>query len=116
MKRKPMRRLVHERDHGVCTNCRLDTEVLQLRIIGLSTMERIEAMRMLESAGFNRGDTIMWQADHILALDEGGKDELDNITTLCIPCHKEKSSEQSSRGARRRRLIGRKRIPHDGMH
>ncbi len=116
MNRKTMRRRVYKRDRGVCVNCRLNTEKIHRRVTALPPQARMVAMMLLESKGFNRGDiSILWEADHILALDEGGKDVLDNLQTLCIPCHKEKSGEQSVRGARRRRLIGKKRIPNDEL-
>lgn len=39
-----------------------------------------------------------WQADHVVAVKEGGGlAELSNYQTLCTPCHEGKTNEQSSR-------------------
>lgn len=29
-----------------------------------------------------------WEADHIVPVVEGGDSNLENIRTLCIPCHR----------------------------
>jgi len=55
---------------------------------------RRERMR---AAGWNDGSA--WQHDHIRPLVEANGDiafwELDNIATLCTPCHKEKTAAES---------------------
>lgn len=38
------------------------------------------------------------EVDHILALENGGKDVPDNRQGLCLACHKEKSDEDNGRG------------------
>jgi hypothetical protein len=38
-----------------------------------------------------------WEADHIVEVREGGKNELSNFQTLCMPCHKEKTKETGQR-------------------
>lgn len=59
----------------------------------------------LESLGFrinkqqylrpsNRRMRSLWEANHIVAVVEGGADcGLDNLETLCLRCHKEKTNE-----------------------
>lgn len=50
-------------------------------------------------------------ADHIINRAEGGQDELDNLETLCIPCHGIKTAAERTRGWNRRQ--GRRRPrPH----
>ncbi|RPD90504.1 HNH endonuclease [Neisseria weixii] len=35
------------------------------------------------------------ECDHIVALADGGNDELSNLQTLCIDCHAEKSAKEN---------------------
>lgn len=41
------------------------------------------------------------EVDHVLALEDGGRDEYSNVQTLCHRCHVEKTTEENA--ARRRR-------------
>lgn len=36
-----------------------------------------------------RGRKSWWEADHIVAVVDGGDSDLDNIRTLCVGCHRE---------------------------
>lgn len=42
-----------------------------------------------------------WEADHILEWAEGGKTELENLQTLCVPCHKRKTAEYAARRSKK---------------
>ncbi|MAI81052.1 MAG: hypothetical protein CL917_19080 [Deltaproteobacteria bacterium] len=44
----------------------------------------------------------LWELDHILPLVDGGGHELENLQTLCTPCHKKKTAEEARRRAQRR--------------
>ena len=79
-RRSSLRAKVFARDRGVCCDCGRDTEAVRVK----------------------------WESEHELALDEGGRDELENLRTRCRPCHKEKTAEQAARKAKQRKLIGRK--------
>jgi 5-methylcytosine-specific restriction endonuclease McrA len=49
----------------------------------------------------------LWELDHIVPLIEGGSHDLVNLQTLCFPCHRSKSAEESrERAARRRSTTG----------
>jgi 5-methylcytosine-specific restriction endonuclease McrA len=52
-----------------------------------------------------------WEADHILELSFGGKDDLDNLQTLCRRHHRNKTSEAAPKRAKSDRL----RERHDLM-
>lgn len=70
--------------------------------------EAAEAIwKFLEAEGFKKY-LPYWEADHQLALDEGGCDELENVVTRCRPCHRGKTSEQATRKAFLRKLMGMK--------
>ena len=88
-----LRDQVFARDRGVCHLCQADTLAIysalkrargKARIAGLSLygMKSIAARRSL------------WDADHILPVAEGGGQcDLDNLRTLCLPCHREVTAQ-----------------------
>jgi 5-methylcytosine-specific restriction protein A len=87
-----LRDQVYARDQGVCALCEADTVAIYNalkrarganRAAGLSLygMATIEARRSL------------WDADHIRPVAEGGGQcDLDNLRTLCLPCHREETA------------------------
>ena len=84
-----LRDRVFARDKGVCALCQADTVAIYsalkrsrgtARVAGLSLygMQTISSRRSL------------WDADHIRPVAEGGGQcDLDNLRTLCLPCHRE---------------------------
>lgn len=44
-----------------------------------------------------------WQADHIVEVTDGGTPYLENIQTLCLPCHKAKTKASHGQRAAMRR-------------
>lgn len=73
-----------ERDGGVCARCERDANVVA---------------EYTDSGFFKRYVGLGWEADHIVAVIEGGGAcGLENFQTLCVPCHKLKTKE----GRRRR--------------
>lgn len=109
-RRSSLRAKVLARDRGVCCDCGLDTEALRLKTEALRKRSRETfeaAWRALIEDGFQRYRPL-WESEHQLALDEGGRDELENLRTRCRPCHKDKTAEQAARKATQRKLIGRK--------
>ncbi|MDE1160317.1 MAG: HNH endonuclease signature motif containing protein [Acidobacteriaceae bacterium] len=46
----------------------------------------------------------LWDADHILPVAEGGGEcDLENLRTLCLPCHREATAELRLRLSKRQR-------------
>jgi 5-methylcytosine-specific restriction protein A len=45
----------------------------------------------------------LWEMDHKVPLAEGGTNALDNLRTLCIPCHRKVTAELAGRRAKRAR-------------
>ncbi len=88
-----LRDLVFDRDRGICSVCRADTVAIYsalrrargaARVAGLSIygMKTIASRRSL------------WDADHIVSVAEGGGQcELENLRTLCLPCHREVTAD-----------------------
>lgn len=121
------RECVAERDKGVCAVCGLDTEELKRNNRAAyrefrdhyyrdrhflnwdSLQEASHAWLSKESgrAGWPKGatlDSTLWQADHIVPVVEGGGScGLDNLRTLCLPCHRQVTRELRGRLARSRK-------------
>lgn len=118
---------VEERDHGICSQCGVDTERCRRvlwHVAGQHAVYRdgryhydIDAATAalflltlwrprrrsytwldVSSAGH------FWEADHTIPVVEGGGEcELDNYRTLCIPCHRAETRELAGRRAQARR-------------
>jgi 5-methylcytosine-specific restriction endonuclease McrA len=85
-----LRECVFERDRGVCALCRIDTDRLRRAVLRLPFAKRMSELRALQKRGaIHRGRKSWWEADHITPVVEGGDSNLENIRTLCIPCHRE---------------------------
>ena len=96
-----LRDRVYERDRGVCSRCGLDTVEFYRRFRALPAKERRRLRRRLD---LHEARTSFWDADHALAVAEGGGEcDLDNMRTLCLWCHGDATA------ALRRRIRGRKR-------
>jgi 5-methylcytosine-specific restriction protein A len=96
-----LRECVFERDAGVCALCALDTHKLRRRIMRLPFSARMQEIRALQEQGaVHKGRKTWWEADHILPVVEGGDSNLENMRTLCIPCHRGVTSELRARRKR----------------
>jgi len=93
-----LRECVFERDAGVCALCGTDTHRLRRRIMRLPFSQRMRELRALQQRGviYKRRKS-WWEADHILPVVEGGDSNLENIRTLCIPCHRDVTRELRAR-------------------
>lgn len=106
-----MRSLVYRRDKGVCQKCGFDTEKAknELRRFdvnwkwnqGLTMREWMIYTRVMNEKGKQAAEKYIamgfpshrsdhwWEAEHIIPVVEGGGCcGLDNMTTLCLPCHR----------------------------
>jgi 5-methylcytosine-specific restriction endonuclease McrA len=96
-----LRECVFERDAGVCAICGTDTHRLRKRIMRLPFGQRMRELRALQERGvIHKRRKSWWEADHMLPVVEGGDSSLENMRTLCIPCHRMATREL----ARRRRI------------
>lgn len=101
-----LRDAVFKRDQGVCAVCGVDTKELRRRLNAewksLKTPADSKAFR--ERYPWFYGRDSYWDADHIVPVVEGGGEcGLDNIRTLCIPCHQKVTAELAARRAAQRR-------------
>lgn len=90
------RRRVRKRDRGVCRACGVDTNILRRQIQG-----RGRAVRLRELGFVPRRS--LWELDHRVPLVDGGSHELSNLQTLCVPCHRSKSAQETRERAARGR-------------
>jgi 5-methylcytosine-specific restriction protein A len=122
-------RKVWRRDHGVCAACGCDTEKQRqayeryahwgaaryherrgyipgsrtTRRLGVHSVQSIAAKKYGIPISRVRGQN-WWDCDHIVPVVEGGGGcGLDNLRTLCIPCHKAETKALAARLARQRR-------------
>ena len=111
------RHYVEKRDDGVCQGCGFDTHLvgmwvrdLKLRRCrgrrGLVAKAQQEILRQLEGAkvlqlqGYSM---VTWEMEHVLPVsDGGGLCSLENLTTLCLRCHKDSTAGLAHRRARER--------------
>lgn len=94
------------RDRGVCSICGIDTVALADELTQLRTSDEAEWRRQwaeMVSQGWDAARQLnMWDADHILPVTEGGGlCGLENLRTLCIPCHRAETRKLRARMAER---------------
>ena len=88
------REMVWKRDLGVCAICRCNTDINK-------TLKR---HGQLNAAPDGRMPPTTWQADHIVPVCRGGGQcGLENLQTLCSPCHKEETSRLARERANERK-------------
>lgn len=98
------------RDHGVCSACGLDTVMLATAYWSvrgrwwIATAAAIEAR--LKALGF-MPSRHFWEADHKVPVCEGGGAcGLDNLRTLCRPCHRGATAQLARRRAQKAKSAG----------
>jgi 5-methylcytosine-specific restriction enzyme A len=103
-----MRRVVFRRDHGVCAVCGFDTTQLSSEFQRLKTWH--EQRDWYAANGIPKGRREFWDADHVVPVVEGGGEcGIENIRTLCLPCHRAETAKLMARRAERRRAERRQR-------
>lgn len=92
-------------EQGKCQKCGIDANALYLRIQSLQPAERLNALihanwyipkgkKALDKLLQHPKEGDFWQADHIIPVAEGGGScGLDNLRTLCTPCHQNETEK-----------------------
>lgn len=106
-----VRSRVFDRDRGVCRLCGADTMRIH-RLVVLAQMESWDLYLYVCAfySGLGFGKFLMmdqWQADHIVPRVRGGSNDLSNLRTLCVPCHKGVTAELARERAAERRAAKR---------
>lgn len=92
-----LRSLVGKRDRGRCAVCGLSCREMEkaLRLLRqvLSRLGQSRVYGSVRKAMKVKNRHSLWDADHIRAVAEGGGEcGLDNMQTLCVWCHREKTA------------------------
>lgn len=107
-----MRRRVFERDRGVCAICGVDTAILGKALnrewqrvkLARTARQREERAEFRKRYRWFFHRTSYWDADHIVPVVEGGGEcTMENMRTLCVPCHQQATKDLARRRASRRR-------------
>lgn len=113
-KRTPegFRRLVLERDGGICQHCGVDCFEIEKIITRLAIknyddsieilMAKAKMRKKIRKMGFPVGRSIA-EADHIVPISEGGENTEENGRTLCIFCHRIETKALADRRGEKRR-------------
>ena len=91
-----IRERVLERDKGVCRKCGRDCLAVQFSVWQLwksdPTRKSPASIEFYQRHPGVRLFHDYWQADHIRERVDGGTNEMVNLQTLCLPCHKTKTA------------------------
>lgn len=117
-----LRHRVEKRDKGICALCGLDTKLIEKGLAELSHLVDynhldkggrevvVELVKPLDEVkkvlGIHKWDnrTSLWDADHIReVVNGGGECGLENMQTLCVWCHRAKTSGLSEKRKAERR-------------
>jgi 5-methylcytosine-specific restriction endonuclease McrA len=91
---REVRKRLRRRDRGVCARCGLDTIALRRELAGRGMTRKLRARGFVPRRS-------LWEVDHVVPLIDGGSHGLDNLQTLCTPCHKTKTAEEARARAAR---------------
>ena len=112
-------RAVWERDRGVCHKCGTDLEEIRAQLdayfaaakrLLLDDESATEQARtygaLLYGEHARAWPHRLWERHHIVSVSEGGHTTLDNLRTLCEPCHQAETKKLAGRLALHRKRHG----------
>ncbi len=65
------------------------------------------------TCGRKLGPRDKWDADHIIALENGGTNDLSNFQVLCEWCHKPKTADDHAKAGHARRSYTKHNVPSE---
>eukprot|EP01083_Nonionella_stella_P193309 714098_1 len=112
-----IRRELFQIERGVCQKCGVDCRKIYLHICHLVPSSRFVHLRSEKSFKDLERDRLwalctksplgeghFWEADHIIPVEQGGGQcDIENLQTLCVPCHRVKTRAQTKERAERKR-------------
>ena len=97
-----MRYVLWQRDKGVCALCGVDCDALKEEYRKRSDQAWRNDFLKVHGIPAGRRCTDWWDADHIVPVIEGGGEcTLENLRTLCLPCHKKETAQLAARRSRK---------------
>ena len=88
-----LRDLVFARDRGICGLCEADTVAIYKALKRARGADRAAGLSLYGMRTMTSRRSL-WDADHIRPVAEGGGQcDLDNLRTLCLPCHREATAD-----------------------
>ena len=92
-----LRDQVFARDRGICAICHADTVAIYAALKRSRGSARAAGLSFYGMSSISSRRSL-WDADHIRPVAEGGGQcDLDNLRTLCVPCHREVTSHLRER-------------------
>lgn len=85
-----LRKLAFSRDSGVCANCAADCE--KIKRVYWAILDFEARCFYADRLGVVDEGRTFWEVDHVKELADGGTNDLDNLQTLCMWCHKVKTA------------------------
>lgn len=98
-----LRRVIWDRDKGVCRLCKLDCTALETLLgkLAADRRTRAECAALKSAAGVEPHRKTLWDADHAVPVSAGGGScGLQNVQTLCVWCHRRKTAADRARDGR----------------
>ncbi|KAJ9067851.1 hypothetical protein DSO57_1034896 [Entomophthora muscae] len=101
-----LRECILKRDRGICQDCKVNCIEIYAKACALETLEKrklffcelgndlwkVKVKRCLNSLDIKFTPGMFWEAAHIIDVqDGGGASGLENLRTLCVPCHQKES-------------------------
>lgn len=92
-----IRDCLYKRDKAICSVCKIDTKQIAANALKLADEElhnylKSNNISLKRKIWIRKHGGGLWDADHIVTVkDGGGVCGLDNLRTLCISCHKNKT-------------------------
>ncbi|XP_076443122.1 DNA annealing helicase and endonuclease ZRANB3-like [Babylonia areolata] len=111
-----LRSSVYDVQHGVCQLCGFDAHTFFCQI--RDSVDRLQRAELINSSKFSKlgngqkkqmvarpYEGLFWHVDHIRPVWEGGGQcDIDNLRTLCTPCHLSVTARQAAQRATARKL------------
>lgn len=102
-----LRATVYRRDRGLCDACGMDTVEERRTWTRWVDMNRRrlseEELHIWQGWAVPRKRRTWWEVDHAVPIHLGGTNDLSNLVSLCLWCHRAKSKSETSERARKER-------------
>lgn len=102
-----LRQCVRERDKEICAACGLDCKALRIELRKLKKTDPAAWLAKCEEYSIpkHRRNKSLFDAEHVIPVCEGGGESgLQNLISLCLPCHRISTNALLARRREQRKL------------